>query len=316
MNEDFQRFVDSLESPNSARVAKSVRALGEHDYSKCSLVELEQIILDMKPNSERAITTICYILGAYARFLGDDRLYRMALDVDRKLLWKLAKPSAPKKYISYNAFKDVYYDIGVLEDFNTLYYKTLFMSVYEGIYNEDMSVVKNLRASDIHGNIVTLHEDNGHSYDLEISQELADNLKKMGNVNVWERENKFGVHEVSIDGLYYDSCFKCEIRKEKSKSSYKFSYYRVLRKISTEYIGYKIMPVQLYVSGLMYRIESKLAENGITLEEAFAVGNKSRVVSSIISEELERCNCNTVVRNFREMVIGHIDTFTESDERE
>jgi len=70
------------------------------------------------------------------------------------------------------------------------------------------------------------------------------------------------------------------------------------------------LPLQLYVSGIMYRIRLRLEELGMTLEDAFAPNNKNRIVNKVISEELERSNCNTEVRNFREIVKGHIDIFS------
>jgi hypothetical protein len=59
----------------------------------------------------------------------------------------------------------------------------------------------------------------------------------------------------------------------------------------------------------MYRIGLRLKKQDIALTEAFSSQNRSRIVGSIISDELVRCNCNTEVRNFREIVKGHIDVF-------
>ena len=61
---------------------------------------------------------------------------------------------------------------------------------------------------------------------------------------------------------------------------------------------------------MMYRIGLKLQEHDISLEEAFADQNRDRLVSKIISEELERCNCDTEIRNFRQAVKGHLDVFS------
>ena len=166
MSNDFNNFIETIKSPNTLKVINSLRAIGQYDYSNCTLVDLEEAILTMKPNSPRSITTICYVLGLYARYLNDDRLYNMIQEVDRNKLWLIAKPNATKKFISHSKFKDVYSEIGIYEDFNQFYHQTLFKCLYEGIYNDDMSVVKNLRASDIKGNIVTLREDNGNSYDI------------------------------------------------------------------------------------------------------------------------------------------------------
>ena len=309
MSDDFKRFVETLEAPNTIRVVNSLQAIGEYDYSNCTPVDLEQIILSMKPNSPKAIITICYVLSLFAKYLKDDRLYHMVQDINKGILWLVAKPNAPKKFISHISFDEVCHDIGVYEELNSFYYQTLFKCLYEGIYNDDMSVIKNLRASDVHDNIVTLHEDNGHSYDIEVSEEFAQSLKELGLIDVWERKNRYGICQIKINGLHSDSCFKVENRKGSSEYSYRFSYYRILRKISKDYLEYNLLPLQLYVSGMMYRIGLKLKENNISLEDAFADQNRDRLVNRIIADELKRCNCDTEVRNFRQIVKGHLDIF-------
>lgn len=309
MSDHFKNFIESLEAPNTKKVVKSLQAIGDYDYSNCTIEELEKVIISMSPNSPRAIITICYILGLYARYLGDNRLYNLSQEIDRNALWLKIKPNATKKFISNSSFEEVYHDVGVYEDFNSFYYQTLFRCLYEGIYNDDMSVIKNLRASDVDGNEVTLREDNGHSYSLTISTVLANSLKELGIVDTWERKNRYGVCQIKTTGLYFDSCFKVENRKGSSEYSYRYTYYRILRKISKEYLEYNLLPLQIYVSGIMYRIGLKLSEHNISLEEAFADQNRDRLVSKIIAEELTRCNCDTEIRNFRQMVKGHLDVF-------
>ena len=310
MNDNFMNFVNTLESPNTIKVVNSLQAIGQYDYSECTPVDLEQIILSIHPNSPKAIITICYVMGLYAKYLDDDKLYHMIQDIDRNSLWLMAKPNAPKKFISHSSFEEVYHDVGVYEDLNSFYYQTLFRCLYEGIYTDDMSVIKNLRASDVNGNKVTLREDNGHSYDLIVSIELANNLRDLGSIDVWERKNRYGVCQIKTTGLYFDSCFKVENRKDSSEYTYRYSYYRILRKIAKEYLEYNLLPLQIYISGMMYRIGLKLQEHDISLEEAFADQNRDRLVSKIISEELIRCNCDTEIRNFRQAVKGHLDVFS------
>lgn len=309
-NSAYKQFVESIQSPNTAKVARYLRALGDYDYSDCTLERLEEIVLNMKPSSPRAITSICYILKLYAKFMGNEKLYQITLEVDRNSLWLKAKPEAGKKFISHSEFMEVYHDVGVYEDFNGFYKQTLFRCLYEGIYNDDMSVLRNLRASDVHGHTAALRGDNGNTFELEISGELASDLIEMGSVNSWERRNRYGSLEVMITGLHPDSCFKTEIRKDGSEHSYRYAYYRILRDIVRNYVGHSLPPLQLYVSGMMHRIELKLAEHDISLAEAFAMGNKNKLVSQIIGDELERCHYNAPVRNFREMVCGRLEDFT------
>lgn len=309
MSEDFKKFVESLEAPNTIKVVNSLQVIGQYDYSNCTPDDLEQIILNTRPNSPKAIITVCYVMGLYARYLGNENMYQMIQKMDNNALWAKAKPNAAKKFISNSKFNEVYHEIGVYEEFNSFYFQMLFRCLYEGIYNDDMSVIKNLRASDIHKNKITLHEDNGNSYEIVVSSELADGLIELSCINTWERKNRSGICQLKTTGIYHDSCFKVELRGGSDSSSYRYSYYRCLRKISKEYLEYNLLPLQLFVSGMMYRIREKLNKHSITLEDAFSIHNRDKIVKEIISDELIRCNCNTEVKSFRQMVKGHLDVF-------
>lgn len=305
----YEEFLKTFNSPNTLKVARSMSAIAGHDYSNVTPVDVENIIINMQPNSLKSITTICYVFGLYARYIGNDDLYNMVHDVNRNSVWVKAKPNAPKKFISHSDFENVYRDIGMYEEYNGFYIQTLFRCLYEGIYSDDMSVVKNLRASDVDGKFVTLRYGDGKEYHFNISDKLSDDLKALGDIDIWERKNRYGTCKINIVGKYSDTCFKAENRKGSSEYSYRFTYYRILRKISKDYIGYNLLPLQIYVSGIMYRIRLKLSEHGISIEDAFSDNNKNRIVGNIISEELRRCGSDTEVRNFREMVQGHIDIF-------
>lgn len=312
---NVERFIESVKVPNTAKVVRHVFKDTDVNIENYSPVELEQFILDLKPNSPKTIITIGYVLGLYAKWLKDegivdnDNLYQMVQSIDKKLLWQKAKPYAKKKFISYEQYQRVLHEIGVYEDFNALYYESLFKCIYEGIYNEDLSVIKNMKKSDIDDNIITLHEDDGHSYKIKVSEKLASELKQLADIDVWERRNRFGVCKVDMRGAHKDSVFKIEDRRTASKTSFKFSYYARLRKIAKEYLEYGLLPLQLYVSGIMHRIRLELEKNDISLEEAFADNSRNKMAHLIISKELMRCNSNIEIGNFREMVKGHLDSF-------
>ena len=98
MNENMERFIDSIESPNSQKVAKFALKDVDENLENCSLMELEQIILNKRPSSQKEIITIIYIFSSYAKWLNDDNLYHMLQSLDKNLLWKKAKPSAKEIY--------------------------------------------------------------------------------------------------------------------------------------------------------------------------------------------------------------------------
>lgn len=310
MNENMERFIDSIESPNSQKVAKFALKNIKGDIENYSPMELEQIILDKHPSSQKEITTITYILSSYAKWLNNDDMYQMVNSLDKKLLWKKAKPNAKKKFINNEEYQRIIKDIATYEEYNALYYELLFSCIWNGIYNDDLSVIKNLRASNINDNgIVTLGEDNGHTYKLKIPEKLASDLKQLASINTWQRPNRYGICNVDMRGTYPDSVFKIENRSTASNDSYRFTFYAKLRKIAKEYLDHSLLPLQLYTSGIMHRIKTELYKNGISLEEAFAQNSRNKMAHLIIQKELIRCNSGIEIGNFRELVKSHLDSF-------
>lgn len=316
MNNNIERFMESVKVPNTAKVVKFVLKDVDANIENYSPMELEQFILDRQPNSPKTIITICYVLGLYAKWLQEEQLidndnfYQIVQSIDKKLLWKKAKPQAKKKFISYEQYNRVIKDIATYEEFNALYYELLFSCIWYGIYSDDLSVLKNLRSADISDDgMVVLREDNGHSYKLRVSEKFAADLKKLANISTWQRLNRFGVCNVDMRGVYSDSVFKIENRSTASDGSYRFTYYSKLRKISKEYVEYPLLPLQLYTSGIMHRIKMELEKNDISLEEAFANNSRNKIAHMIIEKELTRCNSGIEIGNFRELVKGHLDSF-------
>ena len=313
---NLKRFLESVEVANTAKVVRFVFKNTDVNIENYNQMELEQFILDLKPNSPKSITTICYVLGLYAKWLQEqniiknDNLYQMIQSLDKKLLWKKAKPTAKKKFISYEQYEITIKDIATYEEYNALYYETLFNCIWYGVYNDDLSVLKNLRASDIEDDgMLTLHEDNWHIYKFKVSERLAKDLKQLAAINTWQRPNRFGICNVDMRGVYNDSVFKIENRSTASQDSFRFTFYAKLRKIAKEYLEQPLLPLQLYASGLMYRIKVELEKNDISLEDAFADNSRNRMAHLIIQKELTRCNSNFELGNFRELVKGHLDSF-------
>lgn len=317
MNNNMQEFIDSNESKNTQKVIRFVfKDIGDGNIENCSAMEIEQLILNKKPSSYKEIITIVYVLSSYCKYLKEqgiidnDNAYQILQSLDKKLLWEKAKPYSKKKFISNEQFERIIKDIATFEENNALYFELLFSCIYHGIYNDDMSVLKNLRSSDIQEDgVVTLKEDNSHVYKIKIPPRLAKDLKQLAAIEKWLRPNRFGLCKVDMNGIHSDSVFKVESRSTNSEESYKFSYYAKLRKIAKEYVGHTLLPLQLYTSGIMHRIKVELEKNDIPLEEAFADNSRNRMAHLIISKELLRCNSNFEVGNFRELVKGHLDSF-------
>ena len=227
---NIERFINSIESSNSQKVAKYALKNIDDNIENYNLMELEQLILDRKPNSPKEIVTVCYVLGSYSKWLQEqnivdnDNLYQLINSLDKKLLWKKCKPNAKKKFISEKDYQRVVKDIATYEEYNALYYELLFSCIWNGIYSDDLSVIKNMRKSDIDDNgIITLHEDNNHTYKIKIPERLAMDLKKLADINMWQRPNRYGICNVEMRGMYKDSVFKVEHRTTSSNGSYRFT---------------------------------------------------------------------------------------------
>ena len=157
--------------------------------------------------------------------------------------------------------------------------------------------------------LIILNEDSGHTYKLRIPEKLALDLKKLANIDNWQRRNRFGTCNVEMRGLHSDSVFKIENRSTASNDSFRFTFYAKLRKIAKEYLEYSLLPIHLYASGIMHRIKLELDKNNIDLKEAFADNSRNKTAHMIIEKELIRCNSNFEIGNFRELVKGHIENF-------
>lgn len=317
MNENMELYISSIESLNSQKVVKHVfKKIDAEDIENYNLMQMEQLILNASPSSPKEIITIIYVLSSYIKYLQEqdiidnDNVYQILQSIDKKLLWKKAKPFSKKKFISYEQYQRIIKDIATYEEYNALYYELLFSCIWFGIYSDDLSVIKNLRSRDISDDgVIILQEDNGHTYKLKVPEKLASDLKQLASINIWQRRNRFGVCNVDMRGLYSDSVFKIENRSTASNDSFRFTFYAKLRKITKEYLEYSLLPLQLYASGIMHRIKMELEKNDISLEEAFANNSRNKTAHLIIEKELVRCNSGIEIGNFRELVKGHLDCF-------
>lgn len=310
MAKTFEDFLETLE-PNSAKFAEYYSAIGEEDYSNCTAEQMERVILSLNPGSPRTITTICYLMTLYAKFLGNDDMQYAVKDIDRNVVWEKAKPYAPRKFLSNARYEEICHDIDTFEEHNALYKRVLFQCVYEGVYSDDMSVLKNLRGSDVHGNVVTLRDDDGEIRKIEIPELLAKDLVELSKITTWERKNRYTVFNIDLVGEYPDTCFKFEIRQGGKDDQYKNVFYRILREINKKYVEHRLAPSHLYASGLMYRICKNLTAAGFDAKNAFLSHNVNSAVATIISRELLRCGYTASVQNFKEFLRGHTDVFFE-----
>ena len=74
MSGNIERFIEEIESDNTKKVAKYALKNVSDDIENYNIMQLEQFILDRKPNSQKEIVTVCYILGTYSKWLLEQNL--------------------------------------------------------------------------------------------------------------------------------------------------------------------------------------------------------------------------------------------------
>lgn len=312
MTELYHNFLIHVETSKDKKIFKKYKKLGEYDYSNCTEQDIINIVSSFNPSCPVSISRICDNIREYALFINDKQLYDLVAKEKEHEIWETIKETYPKKFISYAEFNRIYNEIDSYEELNAVYYKTLFRSIYEGIYNDDMSIIKNLKSSDINGNMVTLYDDSDSSYVIEIHEELAEDLKRLRKINIWERYNRLGKTNVNIKGPFPDSCFKVENRKKSEDTlvRYSSSYYRTFKKIAIKYAGYDLTPKSLYISGIVHRIKMKLIEEGLSIEYAFTSRNRDPIARKIIFDELNKSNISSDIY-FKRIVQKHINNFID-----
>lgn len=230
--------------------------------------------------------------------------------VNKKAIWERHKDNA-RKFISYNQYLEIIDDIDKSEELNSLYYSTLFKCLYEGIYDKNWKTVKNLKLSDLSEHKVSIN-DNNQNWELDISEDLTERLIELSGIDKWERKHRYGISQVNLIGEDFKNCFKIEVRNRDNmnESAYYF-YQRKFELIVKKYIGYKTLPLHIYISGIMHRIKENLNLAGISLEEAFRSGNKNKIVYKIISDELSRVHYEIPVAKFKNHIHSHLNVFLE-----
>ena len=107
MDKSMENFIKTYK--DKFRIPKSLHCLGEYDFSKCTIRDLENIILETNPNSPKSIIGKCYIIGSYAKDTNARDLIQMIQNIDKNKLWEKAKTKAQGKIISHNTFEDTYH---------------------------------------------------------------------------------------------------------------------------------------------------------------------------------------------------------------
>ena len=314
MNENYQKFMDANineRTRNNYKFYFDALDRNNIDISSDSIANMEQlenIFIQLEFNSFNSIINFRSVLKSYSVFINDKPFFNLIRKLDIYHILEITQGKMKHTFLSQSEFQDVYNSIGAYDEdtfyYNSVYYQSLFWAVYAGIFNDGLSVLKNLRASDIDGNIIMLRDDNGEEWELDIPEQLALDFMTLVNDSTWYRRNRSGVCKIQTEGLFYDSVFKVDIRTPNSKYSYSSTYYTMLRKIALEYLGYTLAPKNLFMSGIINRIKEQYGKS----DELFVEGIKTSdpVLVDIFNKEAKRCHYEVGFWNFRQTVMGRI----------
>lgn len=244
----------------------------------------------LKELSFYQIKTTLIFIKKYKEFcsaMGID-VYEMNWD-DEKLQVNNYKYKIESKVISKEDYKNIIMTLSDNDD-TSLYFKVLFMLIYEGIpkYGEYFKDIFCLRKRDIYENTITTHSDRK----IVISDELVDVLNRIKNINqIVPHNRKTILSKVYKDSLFYfpgdnpnsENPTKQEIKKAQSTLNitfnrfilYKFNISISLNDILKSYFVnevYKMAKPYIHYNGIakvsswnketMKNVEDFLIDNG------------------------------------------------------
>ena len=292
------------------------------DYQDTDFMELLTLF---NPTSLVELSNLMYrvseILKAYCNEYNIKWDNSALVGINKDELWEsIRAEKGLKRYFSEKKYRSIidYLDKDVLFDGNDLYYKTLFMAIYEGMYNKSLTEIKNLRLSDIDldNNIATLYDDDGNSRKLEISEELKNNLVELSKVNVWYKIQGRSTTPIGryIGGEYSDSIFKVLTYNNKDLAkSYKEFYYRRLKVLCDEFLGYSTTPMQIFVSGIINRVYAHMKQFDVTVEDLRNDKNNfTSTAKFFIRKECERVNYDVNIHSFMRVLKSYADIFDDN----
>lgn len=284
------------------------------EVMKMSQDEISDVLIAAHPTNTRMVSNCLNVLRKYAEYIGNHKFIECSKGVDVTEVWKKYACTAERKqrYLSHSDFQTMLHNMQMQDVLNIDYYITLMQTIYEGIYSDDLSALANIRGQDIHGNMVVVRCADTEPFELEITNDLTGKLKKLADLHTWQRKNRSGVFPMPIEGRFFDSCFKVENRNFVAGRDYKDSYYRYIRKVVeiTE-LDFPLRAKNLYISGIMHRVNEQLKSKGMTLEQTFAYKRRWGEDVDIVRHELERVHYPYAYGAFTKLVTGYISDFQD-----
>jgi len=290
------------------------------DLFLCDIKELIDLLINSKPGSKYTLINRVGLLRAYAKWCIDNKkesnkdVLTMLDSLDIDDIWDKLKYVVDQKYINHAQYLDITAELE-WEDYNALYYKTLFMAIYEGIYDKDLYSIRHLRARDIRNDChVLIKKRSGNLY-LKITEELRNNLIELSKIDIWESFSYRGENPAKtiMRGEYPDSVFKVTTKSLSSitTKSFKEFCYNKFKKIYKNYLGFKLKPHSLYLSGLMHKIQIRCKEDSYNINDIFSLHKKDAFFTNYVTKILTENGYEYSVYRFRMNIIDFMYVFSE-----
>lgn len=293
------------------KVGFNDRYIYEYDNDK-----MEEIMLKINPKNIASFSTYCNLMSRFLKWCMrnnhiTENNYNDFININKRESYKKIKDKNIP-FISYREYKQVIDDIEKIDN-NATYLSALYMCLYEGIYTKRLHNLKYLRLEDIdkENNIVKLKYKDEKDNNIKISNILINKLIELGNNNKWYRNNRFGGFEVNISGLYKDSIFKIEERKERKEESSTFesTYNKKIKYINENYLGRKISAYDIFKSGIAYRVSAMAKREGVDIKKYYDDKYDKSVINNILKEELERVNFDITPDGYMRLIKDYLDMF-------
>lgn len=308
---------DNYLNKNVQRMKSIFADIDEDNFKDYSVDDIKNILLD-NINTYSQLYQVTsefrqYCLWCVENKGCDDNILYVLDEINLSDLWRneLSKlERIRKRFITYDEYEELIADIEHEDEYNALYYITLIMSIYEGVWDINWDTARNIRARDVDEkhhrvHIVRPNQD----FWLDISPELTENLIALAKINYWRRDNRSGVCDIVTEGQDYDSVFKAETRKGSQGKIDTQVFSRRLNKITNDYLGYPLKAQNIYLSGIIQRIKENAEAEDIKLQNVWEYHTKNTQYKAIIQEELDRIGYNVTYYSFRTMVQGIVNYF-------
>lgn len=328
----FEKYIEELKENEEEKVSVNpyvvlLRRMTKLGFDDKYIYEYDvkrfiDILIGLKPKNIQTLSTYCSLILRFLEWCVRNNYItendcQEFNNINRKELFNSVKNKVIPLITSME-YENIINDIERNDD-NPLYMTTLYMCLFEGIYSKNLYELKHLRLRDIDelNNTVRLnHEDGTVSY-LKISPKLIDKLIELGNSYIWYRHSKSRTSycEIKLSGLYDDSIFKIEMRnsyKDENSNTFRQCYYRRIRYINDAYLGKKVSPHDIYVSGIIQRVSVLSRKKGAEFNKYFNYkeSNYDKVtITKILREELDRLNNNVTVGEFMNDIKNYINIF-------